>query len=64
MNDYSLRFDVNDRDDKKDNDDEEGFDEFQEAEVQVLSNPDDSRQDSNIFSNSRQDIENSFADNS
>lgn len=61
--DSNLKFD--------DNEGEDEFDDFQEADAngQVSSIPDisDSRQDSNIFSNSRNDmenIENSFADNS
>ena len=39
-----------------------GFDDFQEAEVPISSiqEQSDSRHDSNIFSNSKQDIDNSF----
>eukprot|EP00347_Sterkiella_histriomuscorum_P015774 403355731 len=50
--------------------DEEGFDDFQDADGQISSQPDlqdNSRMDSNIFSTSRQDMENyenSFAETS
>ncbi|CDW90131.1 UNKNOWN [Stylonychia lemnae] len=69
-NDNSVRFEEGEvlKFDNKNEEDEENFDEFQGAEGQVSSIPDisDSRQDSNIFSNSRQDIdnENSFTENS